>query len=84
MAESILKHFKLAMSQSSAFLQKSTGGKRIFEIYHTKLFNFSRTLNEIKANLVSMIINRRPQDSSRVVKKTGPARGLGIRYPEPF
>lgn len=59
MAESILKHFKLAMSQSSAFFQKSTRGKRIFEIYHTKLFNFSRTLNEIKANLVSMI-NRRP------------------------
>ena len=63
MAESILKHFKPAMSQSSAFFQKSTGGKRIFEIYHTKLFNFSRTLNEITANLVSLIINRRPQDS---------------------
>ena len=71
MAESILKHFKPAMSQSlsSAFFQKSTGGKRIFEIYHTKLFNFSRTLNEIKANLVSMIINRRPPDSSRIIKK---------------
>ena len=66
----LTKHFKPAMSQSSAFFQKSTGGKRIFEIYHTKLFNFSRTLNEITANLVSLIINRRPQDSSRVVKKS--------------